>query len=86
MLKSQVSAPNKTAEALGRSPTRFSGPFQAAVARVTGGLSPRALSQSCIGWPPRLSLSPNQQIKLARAVREALAAMPRVIASVEKNP
>jgi polyhydroxyalkanoate synthase len=47
-------------------PTGIDVPFHAAVARLTGGLSPLALGQAYVEWAQHLWLSPDKQVELSR--------------------
>jgi polyhydroxyalkanoate synthase len=63
----------------GKSETVFAGfdqRFHAAIARLTGGLSPLALSQAYTDWAGHLLMSPDKQAKL---VRDAAAAWARLL-------
>src|SRR5580693_5252774 len=47
--------------------------FHAAIARLTGGLSPLALSQAYTDWAGHLLMSPDKQVELTRGAAAASA-------------
>ena len=58
----------------GKSKTAFPGfdqRFHAAIARLTGGLSPLALSQAYVDWAGHLLMSPDKQAELTRSAAAA---------------
>ena len=60
----------------GKSKTAFPGfdqRFHAAIARLTGGLSPLALSQAYVDWAGHLLMSPDKQAELTRSAAAASA-------------
>jgi polyhydroxyalkanoate synthase len=57
-------APRETSYAPGMPLTGFDQPFNKAIARLTGGLSPLALSQAGADWAQHLLLSPDKQLAL----------------------
>ncbi len=56
-----VSTPAEPAES---QPAGLDQPFHAAIARMTGGLSPLALGQAYADWQQHLLLSPDKQTEL----------------------
>lgn len=64
MSKPDLSPAKKTIEAPEGRVSAFDQPFHAAIARITGGLSPLALSQAHADWSQHLLLSPDKQIEL----------------------
>lgn len=76
----QVSQPPEVAE---RRPFGFDQPFHAAMARLTGGLSPLALGQAYADWAQHLVLSPDKQTEL---VQKATRKWQRLFAYCTRAP
>lgn len=76
----QVSQPPEGAESR---PFGFDQPFHAAMARLTGGLSPLALGQAYADWAQHLALSPDKQTEL---VEKATRKWQRLFAYCTRAP
>ncbi len=64
-MQEKTPAPSNHAEACGARHLSFDRPLHAALAHLTGGLSPAALSQAYTDWAQHMVFSPDKQIVLA---------------------
>jgi polyhydroxyalkanoate synthase len=77
--RSREPATKPDSSAAAKAETRLTGfdqHFHASIARLTGGLSPLALSQACTDWAEHLLMSPDKQAEL---LRDAAAAWARFL-------
>jgi len=77
-MQEMTSALNKKEpEARERAPLSFDRPLQAAIARLTAGLSPASLGLAYVDWAQHILLSPDKQIALAHKVADSWLAFIR---------